>query len=82
VPLLPLVIEIQLLVSVAAQLHPVPAVMVTLMLAAPPLAGLEALVGETVNVHGAVPLCVTVTVCPATVKVALRGLVEALADTV
>jgi hypothetical protein len=77
-PLLVAVIQITLLVAV--QRHPVPAV--TLMLAAPPLAGLEALVGETVNVHGAVPLCVTVTVCPATVRVALREVVEVLANTV
>ena len=77
-PLLPLVTVIQRTLLVAVQLQPVPAV--TLTLAAPPLAGLEALVGETVKLHGAA-LCVTVTVCPATVSVLLRDVVAVLAAT-
>ena len=76
VPVLPAITVIQLTLLVAVQLHPVAAV--TSMLAAPPLAGLEALVGATVNVHGAA-LCVTVTVCPATVSVPLREVVALLA---
>ena len=79
-PLLPLVMVIQLLVSVAVQAQPVAAV--TLMLAAPPLVGLEALVGATAKVHGATALWDTVTVCPATVSVPLREVVAVLAATV
>jgi hypothetical protein len=49
-PLLPLVIVIQLVLLVAVQLQPV--VVVTERLAGPPLAPLDGLVGDTVNVHG------------------------------
>jgi hypothetical protein len=54
---------------VAIQLQPLPEV--TDEVAVPPAAGRDSLSGETVKVH-AVPLWVTVTVCPATVSVPMR----------
>jgi hypothetical protein len=47
-----------------------------------PVAGTEAVAGETPNVHEAAADCVTVTAWPATVTVPVRELVEVLAATV
>ena len=78
-PLLPPVTVIQLSLLVAVQLQPLPAV--TLTLAPPPAAATVWLVGDTAKLHAAL-LCVTVTVCPATVSVPLREVVAVLAATV
>ena len=64
----------------AVQAHPVPAV--TVMLPVPPLASIDRLAGEIENEQtGVAPLCVTVNVCPAMVRVPLRELVEVFAAT-
>jgi hypothetical protein len=70
VPLLPLVIVIQFVEVVAVHAHPDCVVTVT----GPPLPpsfGNDSLVGAMVYVHP--ELCVMVTVCPATVSVAVRS---------
>jgi len=65
---------------VAVQLHPVPPVTVTLVVS--PAAATLRLTELIMNVHGAVaPLWVTVNVCPAIVKVPLRPVELALAET-
>jgi hypothetical protein len=70
-PLPPLVMVIHDAVSVAVHVQPL--VVVTLTLALPPAAGSEGgFNGATVKVQGAAS-CVTVTVWPATVIVADRG---------
>ncbi len=61
--------------------HAQPLVVVTVTLAAPPLALGDGLVGETVNEHGAAA-CVTVTVWPATVIVPVRDEVDVFVATV
>ena len=78
-PLLPPVTVIQLSLLEAAQLQPLPAA--TLTLAPSPAAATVWLVGDTAKLHAAL-LCVTVTVCPATVSVPLREVVAVLAATV
>jgi hypothetical protein len=60
--------------------HVQPPVVVTVSLEGPPLAGIEGLVGETLNAHGAA--CVTVTVIPATVIVPVREDVNVFAAAV
>ena len=69
-------IQHALLVAVHAQ----PLVAVTVTLAVPPAAVGEALVGDTVNAHGAAAW-VIVTVCPAIVIVPVCGVVAVLAAT-
>jgi hypothetical protein len=61
---------------VAVQLQPAAAV--TFAVLDPLVAGGFSEVGATLNVHG-VPCWLTVTVCPATVKVPVRGEVDVLA---
>jgi hypothetical protein len=60
---------------VAVQPHP--AVVVTVAVSVAPLPGGVELFGETL--YEQLPCCVTVTVCPATVSVPVRGEVELLA---
>ena len=79
VPLPPDVTLIHPSLLVAVHAHPDPAV--TVRLAAPPADVALGLVGDTVKLH-AVPACVTVTVCPATVSVPVRLVVAAFAATV
>jgi hypothetical protein len=62
-----------LLVAVQSQ----PLAAVTLAVAVPPAGGWVAVSGATLKLHVA-PLWVTVTVCPATVNVPVRPVVEAL----
>ena len=64
---------------VAVQLQPVPAVTVTVPVAATDVVKFDE-VGEIVNVQGA-PACVTVNVCPPIVIVPLRDVVPVLAET-
>ena len=78
-PLAALVIVSQLASLVAV--HAQPAVVVTATLAVPPPLTIACVVGAAVKLHAA-PLCVTVTVCPATVSVPLRDAVEGLAAAV
>jgi hypothetical protein len=61
--------------AVQAQL---PALAVTVMFTALPAEGKGIVVGSTVNVHGLTPFCVTETVWPPTVIVAVRLLVDEL----
>ena len=68
-------IHVALLVAVQPQ--PVPAVTATL--AAPPADVALGFVGDTLKLHAAA--CVTVTVCPATVIVPVRELVAVLVAT-
>jgi hypothetical protein len=68
------VIHAALLVAVHAQ----PVVVVTLVLPVPPAATAFSEVADNVKVQGT-PACVTVNVCPATVSVPVRELVEVLA---
>ena len=63
----------------AVQLQPVPAVTVTVPVAAADVVKFDE-VGEIANVHGA-PACVTVNVWPAIVMVPLRDVVPVLAAT-
>ena len=78
-PLAPalMVIHVALLAAVHAQ--PVPAVTVTVPVAAADVVRFDE-VGEIVNVHGA-PACVTVNVCPPIVIVPVREVVLVLAAT-
>ena len=69
VPLLPLVMVIQFAPVVAV--HGQPDGVVTVTSPLPPSFGNDSLVGEMVNVHP--ELWVMVTVCPATVSVAVRS---------
>jgi hypothetical protein len=73
------VIVIQPTLLVADQLQPVPAVIVTLPVAAADVVRFDD-VGEMVNVHGA-PACVTEKVCPPIVTVPVRDVVLAFAAT-
>ena len=75
-PLAPLVMVNHGALLVAVQLQPAGAV--TAIEAEPPAAGIIRSVGDNVYVHGAPP-CVTVTVCPAMVSVALRNAAEVFA---
>jgi hypothetical protein len=75
-PLAPLVIVNHDALLVAVQLHPVGAV--TVIEAVPPAAAMVRAVLDSVYVH-ATPACVTVTVCPAIVRVALRDEVAVFA---
>lgn len=61
--------------------HVHPAVVVTVTVATPPPVPIDAVVGDTEYVQDA-PAWFTVTLCPATVSVALRDEVELLAATV
>ena len=63
----------------AVQLQPVPAVTVTVPVAAADVVRFDD-VGAMVNVHGA-PACVTVKVCPPIVIVPVRDVVPVLAAT-
>ena len=63
----------------AVQLQPVPAVTLTVPVAAADVVRFDE-VGEIVNVHGA-PACVTVKVCPPMVIVPERDVVPVLAVT-
>jgi hypothetical protein len=70
---LPLRFALPLTVNQLAPLetvHEQPASVVTETLAVPPLTGIEWDVGDTVLLH--TPLCMTVTIWPATVRVPLR----------
>jgi hypothetical protein len=75
-PLLPLVMLSHEDDSEDVQAQPL--VVVSAMLALPPTAAIERVAGETVKRHDAAA-CATVTTCPATVSVALRGLVAVFA---
>ena len=75
----PAVTVIQPTLLAAVQVHPVPAVTVTLPVVAADVVRFDE-VGEMVNVHGA-PACVTVKVCPPIVIVPLRDVVPVLAAT-
>jgi hypothetical protein len=77
-PLAPAVTVIQAALLTAVQVQPVGAVTETLLV--PPAAVLDALVADSANVH-VTPLCVTVTVCPATVIVPVRDVPAGLAAT-
>jgi len=78
VPLAPDVMETHERVSVVVQLQP--AAVVTLTLPVPAAAAGVSKVGAAVKVHGGgAPACVTVTVWPATVTLAVRGEVDVLA---
>jgi len=77
VPLPPELIVIH--VALLAAVHPQPVPAVTPTLAAPPAAVALGFVGDTPKAHAAA--CVTVTVCPATVIVPVRGLVTVLVAT-
>jgi hypothetical protein len=68
-PLLPLVMVSQAAPLVAVHVQPVPAV--TVDIAFPPAAGTVWLSGVTMKLQE-VPLCVIVTVCPATLNVPTR----------
>ncbi len=70
---------IQLALLAAVHAHPL--LVVTVSLAAPPLALADGLVGETVNEHGE-PACVTVTVWPAMTIVPVRDEVAPFVATV
>ena len=76
-PVAPLPIESQAALLVADQVQPV--VVVTAAVSEPPAAPTEAVVGATVYAHW---FCVTVIVCPATVKVPERVPVEPFIATV
>jgi len=78
-PEVPALIVIQPTLLAAVQLQPVPAVTVTVPVAAADVVRFEE-VGEIANVHGA-PACVTVNVCPPIVIVPLRDVVPVLAAT-
>ena len=78
-PLAPAVMVIQPTLLAAVQLHPVPAVTVTVPVAAADVARFDD-VGEMLNVQGA-PACVTVKVFPAMVSVPLREVVPVFAVT-
>jgi hypothetical protein len=69
VPVAPLVICSHAALVEDVQAHP--AAVVTDTLAFPPAAGTFSVTGVTVKAHAAP--CVTVTVCPATVNVPVRG---------
>ena len=75
----PAVTVIQAALLTAVQLHPVPAVTVTVPVAAAEVVRFDD-VGEMVNVHGA-PACVTVKVWPAIVTVPVRDVVPVFAAT-
>jgi len=79
VPLAPALIVIHVAPLVAVQLHPVPAVTVTVPVAATDDVRFDE-VGAMVKVQGA-PACVTVNTLPATVNVPVRGVVPVLALT-
>jgi hypothetical protein len=70
------VIQLTLLDAVQAQ----PLVVVTVVVKGPPAAATLCDVDDSVKLHPA-PLCVTVTVCPATVNVPVREAVAVLAAT-
>jgi hypothetical protein len=76
-PLAPLVMVNHDALLVAVQVHPAAAV--TVIDAVPPAAGMETAVCDSAYVHDAPP-CVTATVCPAMVSVALRDTVAVLTD--
>ena len=78
-PEAPAVTVIQASLLAAVQLQPVPAVTVTVPVAAADVARFDE-VGAIVNVHGA-PACVTVNVCPPMVIVPVRDEVVVLAAT-
>ena len=75
----PALIVIQPALLVAFQLHPVPAVTVTVPVAVADVVRFDE-VGAIVNVHGA-PACVTVKVCPPIVIVPVREVVLVFAAT-
>ena len=79
VPLAPDVIVIH--GAELAAVHAQPAAEVTETFPVPEVAGAEAVVGVTVNVH-VIPACETVNVRPAIVSVPVRAEVEVLAATV
>jgi hypothetical protein len=64
--------------SLLVAVHAQPVVVVTVAVLDPAAATGFSVVGATLNVQGA-PCCVTVTVCPATVNVPVRGEVEVFA---
>ena len=74
----PAVTVIQAAPLLAVQEHPLPEVTPTLPL--PAVEATEALAGEIAYVQGA-PACVTVKVCPATVMVSEREVVDVFAAT-
>ena len=76
-PLAPALMVSQVALLVAVQLQPVPAVTVTVPVAATEDVRFDE-VGAIVNVHGA-PACVTVNVCPPTVIVPVREVVPVFA---
>ena len=78
-PDVPALIVIQASLLAAVQLQPVPAVTVTVPVAATDVVRFDE-VGAIVNVQGA-PACVTVKVCPLIVIVPVRDVVPALAAT-
>ena len=78
-PEAPALIVIQPTLLVAVQVHPVPAVTVTVPVAAADVVRFDE-VGEIVNVQGA-PACVTVKVWPPIVIVPVRDVVLVLAAT-
>ena len=78
-PLAPLVIVSHVALFVAVHVQPVAAVTATEPL--PPAATMFCVAGDRATVHET-PDCVTVTVCPATVTVALREDVDVLAAAV
>jgi hypothetical protein len=78
-PLAPALIVIHASLLAAVQLQPVPAVTVTVPVAATEDVRFDA-VGEIVNVQGA-PACVTVKLCPPIVIVPVREVVPVLAAT-
>ena len=78
-PLAPALIVIQASLLAAVQLHPVPAVTVTVPVVATDVVRFEE-VGAIVNVQGA-PAWVTVNVCPPIVSVPVRDVVPAFAVT-
>jgi hypothetical protein len=78
-PEAPAVTVIQASLLAAVQLHPVPAVTVTVPVAAADVVRFDE-VGAIVNVQGA-PACVTLKVCPPIVMVPLRELVLVFALT-
>ena len=75
----PVVIVSQPALLVAVQLHPVPAVTVTVPVVATDVVRFDE-VGAIVNVQGA-PACVTTKVCPPIVMVPVREVVPAFAAT-
>jgi hypothetical protein len=80
VPLDPLVIVSQLVLVPAVQPQVPPAV--TVKFVDPPLAATVLLSGDTLGLHVETPLCVMLTVWPATVRVPERGDVEVFAAAV